>query len=186
MRQGLWFIRHWTLGERITRADAWVLDEVCQPLADRLPERFPAFELGMSCQLGSVLLSAVSIIAVFVVTGMNDFGNMIFNVLIWALCVSFFFGLGRLRMLVKVGMANPLRHMLLGVRILSIPFTLYVVYQAMTAPAAFSLAVWFNAFSNIVFVVGLYFISCQPRPPQRRPVTQLWARPATVREGGGF
>lgn len=80
------------LGERIKRMDSWLLDDVCQPLADKLPERLTAFEVGMSCQLGSLLLSAVSIIAVFVVTGMNDFGNMIFNVLVWALCVTFLLG----------------------------------------------------------------------------------------------
>ncbi|ANA13440.1 hypothetical protein [Acetobacter oryzifermentans] len=173
------------LGERIKRMDSWLLDEVCQPLADKLPERLTAFEVGMSCQLGSLLLSAVSIIAVFIVTGMNDFGNMIFNVLVWALCVTFFIGLSRLRVLVQPGKANPLRYMLISVRIISIPFTFYVIYQAITSPVTFSSAMWFNAFSNIVFVVGLYFISCQPRPPQRRAKEEIWGR-VIAPEGSGL
>lgn len=175
-----------TLGERITRMDSWLLDDVCQPIADRLPERFPAFDAGMSCQFGSLLLSAVSIIAVFVLTGMNDFGSMIFNVLVWCLCVSFFIGLSRLRVLVKPGKPNPLRHMLISVRIISIPFALYVVYQAFTSPPTFGTAVWFNAFSNIVFVAGLYLISCQPRPPRVRAKEDVWGHNFAPRPGGGF
>ena len=74
-----------TLGERITRVDSWLLDEICQPLAGRLPERMPALEVGMSCQLGSLLFSAVSMIAVFVIGGMEDGSNMRVNVLGWGL-----------------------------------------------------------------------------------------------------
>ena len=139
----------------------------------------------MSCQLGSVLLSAVSIIAVFVMTGMRDFGDMIFNVLVWCLCVTFFIGLGRLRVLVKPGKPNPLRLMLFSVRVLSIPFTLYVLYQALTSPPSFGMAIWFNAFSNVVFAVGLYLISCHPRPPYRRAQDDVWRR-TTARQGSGF
>ncbi|GBQ06111.1 MULTISPECIES: hypothetical protein [Acetobacter] len=164
------------LGERITRVDSWLLDDLCQPLADRLPERMPALEVGMSCQLGSLLFSAVSIIAVFVIGGMEDITNMMFNVLVWGLCVTFFIGLNRMRVLVQPGRPNPLRYMLVGVRLVSIPFTAYVLYQAYDAPAPFQLPMWFNALSNLVFVVGLYFISCQPRPPQRRAREDIWAR----------
>ena len=139
-----------TLGERIIRMDSWLLDRVCQPMADRLPERFSAFDAGMSCQFGSLLLSAVYIIAVFVLTGMHDFGNMIFNVLVWCLCVSFFFGLGRVRVLVKPGKPNPLRHMLVSIRIFPIPFALYVGCPALTSPPSVVTAVSFNAFATTV------------------------------------
>ncbi|KXV57062.1 hypothetical protein AD948_15615 [Acetobacter senegalensis] len=171
------------LGERITRVDSWLLDDVCQPLADRLPERLPALEVGMSFQFGSLLFSAVSIIAVFVLGGMMDFTNMAFNVLVWCLCVTFFIGLSRMRVLVKPGRPNPFRYMLQGVRLVSIPFTLYVLYQASTTPPPFRIAMWFNALSNLVFVVGLYFISCQPRPPKARAREDIWAR-AHLREVG--
>lgn len=175
-----------TIGERITQFDGWILDEICQPIADRLPESCPAFEAGMSCQLGSLLMSAVSIIAVFVMSGMTDFTNMIFDILIWALCVSFFVGLGRLRILVKPGRPNPLRQMLFSVRVISIPFALYVVFQAFTAASSFNIAMWFDAFSNVIFVVGLYLISCQPRPPKARSKEEVWGGKFAPQSGGGF
>lgn len=173
-----------SLGDRIMRIDSWLLDEVCQPVADRLPERLPALEVGMSFQLGSLVFSAASIIAVFVLGGMTDFTNMAFNVLVWCLCVTFFIGLSRMRVLIKPGQPNPFRYMLQGVRLVSIPFTLYVLYQAYTTPAPFSTAMWFNALSNIVFVVGLYLISCQSRPPKARQREDIWARAPHLREVG--
>ncbi|MCX2563885.1 hypothetical protein [Acetobacter thailandicus] len=164
------------LGERITQADAWLLDKVFQPLADRLPERMNVLDVGMSFQLGSLLFSAASIIAVFIFNGIEDFSSMVFNILIWALCVTFFIGLCRMRALVKPGYANPLRHVLRGVRIVSIPFTIYTMWQAnVTAPPFFQ-AMWFNALSNLVFVIGLYLISCEIRPPQASFKKDIWSR----------
>ena len=165
-----------SLGERITRIDTWLLDKVCQPVADRLPEKLTALDMGMSFQLGSLVFSAVSIIAVFVLNGMSDFGNMAFNVLIWGLCVTFFVGLARMRVLVKPGRPNPFRYMLQGVRLVSIPFTGYTLFQAYGVPEPYFLPMWFNALSNLVFVVGLYLISCQPRPPQTRTREDVWSR----------
>ncbi|GAN59991.1 hypothetical protein ACI01nite_02130 [Acetobacter cibinongensis] len=165
-----------SLGERITAIDSWLLDKACQPLADRLPEKLNALDLGMSFQLGSLLFSAVSIIAVFVLNGMSDFSNMIFNVLIWGLCITFFVALTRMRVLVKPGHPNPFRYMLQGVRLMSIPFTLYTLYQAYTVPPPYFMPMWFNALSNLVFVVGLYLISCQPRPPKARAREDVWTR----------
>lgn len=165
-----------SLGERITRIDSWLLDKVCQPVADRLPEKLTALDVGMSCQLGSLVFSAVSIIAVFVLNGMTDFSNMAFNVLIWGLCVTFFVGLARMRVLVKPGRPNPFRYMLQGVRLVSIPFACYTLFQAYGTSTPYFLPMWFNALSNLVFVVGLYLISCQPRPPQTRAREDVWSR----------
>ena len=169
-------------GQYIIRLDDWLLDEVCQPLADKLPESFSAFDMGMSCQLGAVLFSAVSIIAVFMATGFKDIWDTVFNIFVWGLFVSFFIGLGRFRGLVRADRPNPLRHMLFSVRVLSIPFIPYVIYQAIVASGSSSTPAWFDAFSNIVFAVGLYFISCQPRPPYKQSQENIWSR-TTVRQG---
>ncbi|MBQ5497137.1 MAG: hypothetical protein IIT71_01000 [Acetobacter sp.] len=173
------------LGQYVVRIDDWLLDEVCQPVADKLPEHFSAFETGMSCQLGALLFSAVSIIATFIETGFKGIWETVFNIFVWGLCVSFFIGLGRFRGLVRADRPNPLRHMLFSVRVLSVTLIPYVIYQAMTSSVDSSISAWFDAFSNIVFTVGLYFISCQPRPPYKQSNEKTWYK-TTVGQGAGF
>jgi len=152
------------LGERVNRFDAWLLDRVFQPFADRLPERLSAIELGMSFQLGALLLSAVSIGAMIVI-GHMGLGDAMFNVLTWAVGLAFFVGINRVRPMIGRGHMNPLRVMLAGMRPLSIPFALYSLWQSITAPPGFELAMWFNFLGNLAYVLGTYLISCSPRPP---------------------
>ena len=175
-----------TLGERITSIDAWLLDRVFQPLADRLPDRLSPFDVGMSLQLGSILMTAVVIAGVFFMSGMTAISDMLYNVLGWVLYLTFFIGIASKRTLVKAGQANPLRYMLLSLRVLSIGPMVFKHYEAVSAPAIFSMIVWPDAFGGVVFVMGLYFISCQPPSPWRRAREQSHLRPAFVRSGGGF
>ncbi|GBQ70763.1 hypothetical protein AA103196_2587 [Ameyamaea chiangmaiensis NBRC 103196] len=156
-----------SIGDRVNQFDEWLLDRVFQPVADRLPERLTALEIGMSFQLGALLLSAVSIGAM-VVIGHLGFGDAMFNVLTWSVGLAFFVGINRVRPLVKPGHLNPLRPMLAGMRPLSIPFAIYSLWQGVTAPPGFELAMWFNSLANMAYVLGTYLISCTPRPPGYR------------------
>ncbi|MBO1327154.1 hypothetical protein OQ496_02040 [Acetobacter suratthaniensis] len=175
-----------TLGERITSMDAWLLDKVFQPLADRLPDRLSPFDVGMSLQLGSILMTAVVIAGVFFMSGMTAISDMLYNVLGWVLYLTFFIGTARMRALVKVGQANPLRYMLLSLRVLSIGFMAYKLYEAVSAPMIFAMIVWPDACGSVVFAMGLYFISCQPPSPWRQTRKQTHLRPVFVRSGNGF
>jgi hypothetical protein len=156
-----------TFSERVMRADIWLLDKVFQPVADRLPEKLPATECGLSCLFGALMLSAASIVAVIFLAGM-EFSDAVFNVLIWALGLTFYIGIYRMKALVRPGHMNPLRHMLGGMRLISVPFAAYALWQGMSAPAPFLVPFWFNTLANIVFVIGIYLVSCEIRPPPER------------------
>ncbi|GBQ93257.1 hypothetical protein AA23498_1675 [Acetobacter nitrogenifigens DSM 23921 = NBRC 105050] len=162
-----------TFGERVSKADLWLLDKVFQPVANRMPEKLSAVELGMSMLFGALMLSAASIVAMVFLTGM-EITDAIFNVLIWAFGLSFYIGVARMKTLVRPGHLNPLRVMLTGMRLLSIPFAIYAFYQGVSAPAPFVIPLWFNALANLVFVVGIYFVSCEPPPPPMRQ--SVWER----------
>ena len=168
-----------TVASRINQFDAWLLDRVFQPVVDRLPERPSGFDIGMSLQLGAVVLDAASLVAM-IATGHMGFGNGMWNGLTWLFAAFFYVSIGRLRPLVKPGHANPLRLMLQGLRPLSIPFAVYSIWIMTTAVPELVMALRFNALANMVYVVGLYLISCQPRPPAYRRTVVDWT-PRTVR-----
>lgn len=168
--------------DRINQADAWLLDHIFQPISDRLPERLPAVDVGMSCQLGAILFYGASI-ALMIIVGHMSLGDAMFNLLVWCVGLAFFVGINRARPLVKAGQANPLRPMLAGMRPLSIPFMLMAAWQGADAPPNLVMASWFMTLSDVVFVLGLYLISCQPRPPSRRTVKNRRAV-LTPLEGG--
>lgn len=168
-----------TIADRVNQFDGWLLDRVFQPLVDRLPERPSGFDIGMSMQLGAVVLDAASLVAV-IATGRMGFGNAAWNVFTWLFAAFFYMAIARMRPLVKPGHANPLRFMLQGLRPLSIPFALYSVWIVMRAPPTLELALGFNTLANIIYVVGLYLISCQPKPPAFRRTSIDWT-PRTVR-----
>ncbi|BAK83517.1 hypothetical protein D3W54_11070 [Komagataeibacter medellinensis] len=156
-----------SFGDRVNQFDSWLLDRIFQPFADALPERLTAMEVGMSFQVGSIVLSAASISALLVLEGMT-LNNVITNLLGWFFEVIFYIGIHRLRRMVRPGYQNPLRVMLAGMRPISIPFAAYAVYQAVTAERAYELALWFNSLSQLVFVAGIYLISCNIPPPGHR------------------
>lgn len=172
-----------SFGDRINQFDVWLLDRVFQPFADRLPERVPALALGMSFQFGAIMLSAASIVAMIVI-GHMSISDAMFNVLVWCLGLAFYVGINRVRPLVRPGHMNPLRVMLSGMRPLSIPFAIYALYQGATAPPHFEIALWFNSLANIIFVAGIYLISCEVRPPGHRQTAR--ARFGRMQEQGGL
>lgn len=165
--------------DRVNQADAWLLDSVFQPVADRLPEKLPALELGMSFQLGAILFYFASV-ALMIVMGHLSLGDSVFNLLVWLVGVAFFIGITRMRALVQPGRPNPLRPMLAGMRPLSIPFLLFAAWQSATTTSPLVLSAWFMTMSDLVFVLGLYLISCQPRPPMRRTSKSRAERGRTV------
>ncbi|WP_336760925.1 hypothetical protein [Asaia sp. VD9] len=107
--------------ERVNQADLWLLDTVFQPVADRLPERMPAAELGMSLQLGSILFYVAAIV-ILSVAGYASLGNSVFNILNLLLLIAFYMGIMRMRQLVRPGQANPLRSLLFGMRPVNVVF----------------------------------------------------------------
>ena len=168
-----------TIADRVIQFDGWLLDRVFQPLVDRLPERPSGFDIGMSLQLGAVVLDAFSLVAI-IATGRIGFGNGLWNGLMWIFAAVFYVGMARMRPLVKPGHANPLRLMLQGMRPLSIPFGIYNIWITLDAIPQLAIALRFNALASVVYVIGLYFISCQPRPPRYSRTVVDWT-PRVVR-----
>ncbi|MCQ8241122.1 hypothetical protein [Rhizosaccharibacter radicis] len=153
-----------SFADKVNQFDAWLLDRVFQPVVDRLPERVTGFEVGMSLQLGALVMDTACLIAMFA-TGLLGFSDGIWNVLIWLFALFFYLSMNRMRPLMRVGHLNPLRPMLQGLRPLSIPFALYSVWQMALASPAFLNASRFNVLANVIYVIGLYFMSTNPRPP---------------------
>ena len=120
-----------------------------------------------------MVLSAASIVAL-IATGVIGFLNGLSNVLIWLFGVAFYIGNSRMRPLVRPGHVNPLRLMLQGMRPLSIPFLGYSVWIMASAPRELEMAFRFNALADLLYVVGLYVISCQPKPPAYRRTVVDW------------
>ncbi len=166
------------VADAVNRADSWLLERVFQPLADRLGEKPSAFDIGMSMQLGAIVLDAAAVIAIFM-AGDLSVESALWNGLTWALGFAFYLSINRMRPLVRPGHANPLRFMLQGFRPLSVPFLFYSLFQAGMSHPPFRMAMQFNALANLVFVVGLYLVSTQPKPPrQRQAVRSGWQQQA--------
>lgn len=164
-------LRAMTLSERIARVDDWLIDQLFQPLADRLPERLTALHLGLSCQLGALMLDGLSLVLPMLLFGAT-LGNMIDSTLIWCISLAFFLGMKRSAPLVRPGMLNPLRPLLRAMRLLSLAFLLYQFFRGMGAPGIVWLVTQLTTISQVLFTVGLYLVACQPRPPYRRMSTR--------------
>nr|WP_294915267.1 hypothetical protein [uncultured Neokomagataea sp.] len=156
-----------TLGERLTRWDGWLIDHLFQPVADRLPHERAAIQLGMSFQLGSLMLTALALFLPIVLFGAS-FSAVMDSGLIWLMNFAFFMGMKRSAPLVRPGMMNPLRPMLMAQRLIAIGFVAYQAWWCVGAYGSiFELAI-IMLLSQVTFVLGLYFVACQPKPPRAR------------------
>lgn len=164
-----------SVADKVNQFDAWLLDRVFQPVVDRLPDRLSGFDIGMSMQLGAVVLDAACLVAM-IASGRIGFTGILWNGLTWLFAAFFYVAILRMRPLVRPGHANPLRFMLQGLRPLAIPFALYSIWIMLTAPGPLMLAMEFNALANLVYLIGLYLISCQPRPPAFRRTAPGWSQ----------
>ncbi|GBR52881.1 hypothetical protein AA106555_1073 [Neokomagataea thailandica NBRC 106555] len=156
-----------TFAERLTRWDGWLIDQLFQPLADRLPFERAAIQLGMSFQLGSLMLTAMALLMPIVLLGAS-FGDTVDSCLILLMNFAFFMGMKRSAPLVRAGMMNPLRPMLMAQRLISIAFVLYQAWWCLGAHGIMFDVSFVMLLSQITFVLGLYFVACQPRPPRAR------------------
>lgn len=167
-----------SFSDRIVRMDGWLIDHVFQPVADRLPAALPAVELGLSFQLGSLMLSGVALLLPLVLFGVT-LGGLIDSALIWLMNLAFFLGMKRSVPLIRPGFANPLRPMMLSMRMIALAFLFYQLFRGLEGAGGLWVLEQVETLSELTFVVGLYFVSCQPRPPVRR----MERRGGTVIEG---
>ena len=149
----------------LERIDAAILDHGFQPVADRLPERLPAFDLGMSMQLGAIVLDVAADI-VLGLLGMLWAERAIFDVLSWVIGLLFYRYFSQQRGLVRPGHANPLRLGFFALRLLAIAFCVVSALQSVGLHGQALLPKLFNTTANLVFTAGIYFMSCMPRPPR--------------------
>ena len=162
--------------DRLGAIDDFLLDRLFQPVTDYLGERLTAFDLGMSMQLGAIVLDLAADVAVFA-AGRMGLGDGLYDGLSAACGVWFYVYLNRQRALVRPGKANPLRILYRSLRLLALGFAIWGVVSSAMPGTSGVLAAGLSALSGLAFVAGLYFIACQPRPPG-------WRR--TAREAAGL
>ncbi|MGL4686745.1 MAG: hypothetical protein ACRCVY_08335 [Commensalibacter sp.] len=155
------------IGNRIEQMDLWLLDRVFQPVADRLPERFSALSIGMNLQLGALFFSAACLLLLLIFFKMELITALII-IAIWCFGLFFYIGICRVHQMVKIGTPNPFRFMLLGIRPISIALSTYDLWRSLTIPFPLCFPLFLNGLGSVVFVLGLYFISCQLNPPKKR------------------
>ena len=165
-----------TLASTLTRIDEILLDRVFQPIADRLREKPSAFDIGISLELGAVVLELAADAALFAV-GRLGWSEGLYDGFSCACGMWFYVFMSRQRSLVRPGTPNPLRLMYRSMRLLALGFALWSVFAAATSDRFGALAYELSAISNLAFVAGMYLISCQPRPPGWR-VAHKKAAPA--------
>ncbi len=161
------------LGERLAAGDEWLLDRVFQPLTDRLGERPSAFDVGMSLQLGAVVLGLAADVVLYL-TGLLGVGDAVWDGLSCACGLWFYRFMSRQRGMVRPGRANPLRIAYRSMRLLALGFAAWSVVSSVQSDLSGALSYALSALSNLAFVAGMYMISCQPRPPG-------WRRTAPAR-----
>jgi hypothetical protein len=167
-----------TLASSLTRFDEFLLDRVFQPLTDRLSDKPSAFDVGISLELGAVVLELAADVALY------SIGRLSWSAGLWdgfscACGMWFYVFMVRQRHLVRAGAMNPLRLMYRSMRLLALGFAIWSVFTALTSHGDDALSYALNAASNFAFVAGMYLISCQPRPPGWR-VAQRRRAPITV------
>ena len=154
--------------DRLGAIDDWLLDRLFQPITDYLTgllgERLTAFDLGMSLQLGAVVLDLAADLADFA-AGRMGAADGLYDGLSGACGVWFYVYLSRQRALVRPGKANPLRHLYRSLRLLALAFAAWGLLSGIMPGGTGALSAGLSALSGLAFVAGLYCIACQPRPP---------------------
>ena len=162
-----------TLADRLIAADAWLLDRCFQPLTDWIGEKPSAFDLGLSLQLGAVVFELAADLTLFA-NGLLTVLDGLYDGLSVACGVWFYVYIAGQRTLVSRGRANPLRIMYRSFRLIGLGFSVWSLFSSLTSDVSGTLSNGLTALSSLAFVAGLYFISCQPRPPGwRRSVRTL-------------
>ena len=153
-----------SLRDHLTAADAWLLDRIFQPIANRLGERPSAFDLGLSLQFGAVVFDLAADVALFA-AGLLGVADGLYDGLSCACGVWFYVTIARQRPLVRQGRPNPLRVLYRSLRILTLGLATWSLVSSAVSGAVDGLSDGFSALSAVAFVAGMYLISCQPRPP---------------------
>lgn len=161
-----------TLAERFAAIDSWLLDRVFQPLGDRLDGSMSAFDVGLSLQLGAVVLELASDAALYA-AGMLDVADGLYDGFSIACGMWFYVYVGRMRGMVSPGRLNPLRPMFRVLRLLGLGFAGWSVFSSTTSDASGALSYGLTALSNLAFVAGMYMVACRKPPPGER--RKAWA-----------
>ena len=156
-----------TIAARLAAADSWLLDRVFQPVSDRLDGSLSAFDVGLSLQLGAVVLELASDAALYAV-GMLGVTDGIYDGFSVACGMWFYVYVARLRAMVAPGRLNPLRPMFLVLRLLGLGFAAWSVFSSATSEADAALSYGLTAASNLAFIAGMYLVSCRRPPPGER------------------
>ncbi|QDH15350.1 hypothetical protein [Oecophyllibacter saccharovorans] len=157
-----------SIGQIFHRMDALLLDDVFEPIVYRLRDWTQPFALGSSFLLGSVVLQAAT--TLLPMLGGANFADNIQGVLAFLCGLVIYFSFQRFAPLVRPGQPNPLRPMLFSLRVVVLLYVIGCSVVLWWRPPPRSVLLWeeLDILSQLVFVIGLYFMSCQPPPPARQ------------------
>lgn len=156
-----------TIGEIIQRVDDLILDRLFQPVANHLPGNSSPMALGLSFELGSVILQAACVVAPSLLFGLplGFIPSAIFGFLV---SLVFFMVCQKLSVLVRPGYLNPLRGQLRALRLIGIAFLVYDLYRSHPPGQGYNLWWRLDELSQLTFIIGLYFMACELPPPKPR------------------
>ncbi|QHI95075.1 hypothetical protein GT348_01055 [Aristophania vespae] len=160
-----------TLSEIIKRIDDVIIEGLFQPIANHLPENSTPMGLGLSFELGSVILQAACAVAPSLLFGLplGSIPSAIFGFLV---SLVFFLVCQKLSSLVRPGYMNPLRPQLRALRLIGILFLLYDLWRAHPGGQGYVLWWRLDELSQLTFIIGLYFMACETRPPKKHRESQ--------------
>lgn len=147
--------------------DDFILDRLFQPVADRLPGAMSAWSIGINFELGSVVLQFACLLAPLLMYGAS-ISESVQSVLVLLCSIVLFVGFQRFRPLVRPNTLNPLRPLMRSLRLICLAFLVYETISVFMAPSSPASWLWnrLGLLSQLAFVTGLYFMACQPRPPE--------------------
>lgn len=176
-----------TASNFIVRFDDWLIDRLFQPVANRLPSVLPVVQLGMSFQLGSLMLNGAALLLPIVLFGAT-MGGVVDTSLIWFMNLAFFLGMKKTIPMIRQNMLNPLRPMMLSMRMIAMAFLIYQLFRSLDGVGIGWILSQLMTLSQLTFVIGLYFVACQPQPPRQRmssrtgPIIEgVWAGNGSIR-----
>ncbi|CAK7192918.1 hypothetical protein COMNV_01128 [Commensalibacter sp. Nvir] len=159
----------------LIKLDFWLIDNVFQPIADRLPGERTSINLGLNLILGSVVFSLAFLILPLILYNSGLFAST-YNILSCILAFCFYGYVYQTQSLIKERYVNPLRYHLFGIRIISLPFAFYGLYVHFIGTYFVNKISLFYSISNVLSLCGLYMISCNLNPPLQKQKQAAFSR----------
>ena len=97
-------------------------------------------------------------------------------------------GMKKTMPMIRLNMLNLLRPLMLSLRLIAMAFLFYQLFRSLDGVGIGWILSQLTTLSQLTFVIGLYFVACQPQPPRQRmssrtgPIIEgVWAGNGSIR-----